>query len=604
MSATPYRPDIDGLRAVAVLAVVAYHGWPHALSGGFVGVDIFFVISGYLITRILVAPGLAFADFYRRRIRRIFPALLIVLASTLTLGATFLPPDNFSNLLGHAIGGGLFVANVVSYHDVGYFNGVAELKPLLHLWSLGVEEQFYLVWPVLVWIAARKGVLTGAITVGALLSFAAFAWLSEAEPRAAFYLSPPRFWELLAGALLVGVVVPARWTTAASSVGLGLIALSIGLITSETEFPGVLLADPRRVPRHRRAGRASGGTAAVEPRHGRRRPDQLSALSVAHWPLLSLLRNFERAPSAASIAAVLVLSLALAALHTGASSSERPLARWRLRRKSPAGRWLRRDGRHRRRDQRHLRDGAGRAERRRRRGVHEPLPVSTWRPLVLPPEQERRADRSRPRRQPCESPPRRRGRRASLGHGPDESGRACRRSDWSSPVAQGEKARASTTTSKSRASTCTTTWRAKPSLRWVIVSAMWRTFDDAGRGDRLLERRAGIDLRAARRLGPRQLRRRPRAADRAAGAGARHDRPRHAASRPRRRVAATASGAFRPGGGRDGEAPCQRRGIRSDARAVPRPVVQLGTFSATRTTCRSKAALRSRRSWPTPRGTP
>ena len=106
MSATPYRPDIDGLRAVAVLAVVVYHAWPHALPGGFVGVDVFFVISGYLITRILLAPGFTFADFYRRRVRRIFPALLIVLASTLALGATFLPPDNFRNLLGHTIGGG------------------------------------------------------------------------------------------------------------------------------------------------------------------------------------------------------------------------------------------------------------------------------------------------------------------------------------------------------------------------------------------------------------------------------------------------------------------------------------------------------------------
>ena len=106
--------------------MVVYHAWPHALPGGFVGVDIFFVISGYLITRILLAPGLSFADFYRRRIRRIFPALLIVLASTLALGAAFLPPDNFRNLLGHTIGGGLFVANFVSYHDVGYFNGAAE----------------------------------------------------------------------------------------------------------------------------------------------------------------------------------------------------------------------------------------------------------------------------------------------------------------------------------------------------------------------------------------------------------------------------------------------------------------------------------------------
>ncbi|MEO8312569.1 MAG: acyltransferase, partial [Caldimonas sp.] len=330
MSATPYRPDIDGLRAVAVLAVVAYHAWPQALPGGFVGVDVFFVISGYLITRILLAPGLSFADFYRRRIRRIFPALLIVLASTLAIGATFLPPDNFRNLLAHTIGGGLFVANFVSYHDVGYFNGAAELKPLVQLWSLGVEEQFYLVWPLLVGFAVRRGVLTRALVVGALLSFAAFAWLSEADPRAAFYLSPPRFWELIAGALLVGVAVPARWTTAASSLGLALIAASVVFIASETEFPGVLLLGPTlgacliiAAPGTHPAGRLLSSRAAVA----------IGLISYPlylwHWPLLSLLRNFERSPSNAAIAAVVAMSLLLAGLTWWIV--ERPLARWRLR---------------------------------------------------------------------------------------------------------------------------------------------------------------------------------------------------------------------------------------------------------------------------------
>jgi len=330
MSATPYRPDIDGLRAVAVLAVVVYHAWPHALPGGFVGVDVFFVISGYLITRILLVPGVSFADFYRRRIRRIFPALLIVLASTLAIGATFLPPDNFRNLLGHTIGGGLFVANFVAYHDVGYFNGAAELKPLVHLWSLGVEEQFYLLWPVVVWIAVRKGVLTRACVVGALLSFAAFAWLSEANPRAAFYLSPSRFWELLAGALLVGVAVPARWSTVASTAGLGLIAASAAFIASETEFPGVLLLVPTlgaalviAAPGAHPVGRllSSRGAVAI---------GLISyPLYLWHWPLLSLLRNFQRSPSAEAIAAVLALSLALAALTW--RIVERPLKRLRLR---------------------------------------------------------------------------------------------------------------------------------------------------------------------------------------------------------------------------------------------------------------------------------
>ena len=327
MSATPYRPDIDGLRAVAVLAVVVYHAWPHALPGGFVGVDVFFVISGYLITRILLVPGVSFADFYRRRIRRIFPALLIVLASTLALGATFLPPDNFRNLLGHTIGGGLFVANFVAYHDVGYFSGAADLKPLVHLWSLGVEEQFYLLWPVVVWIAVRKGVLTRACVIGALLSFAAFAWLSEANPRAAFYLSPSRFWELLAGALLVGVAVPARWRTVASTAGLGLIAASAVLIASETEFPGVLLLVPTlgaalviAAPGAHPVGRllSSRGAVAI---------GLISyPLYLWHWPLLSLLRNFQRSPSTEAIATVIVVSTLLAMVTY--RIVERPLVRF------------------------------------------------------------------------------------------------------------------------------------------------------------------------------------------------------------------------------------------------------------------------------------
>ena len=217
MSATPYRPDIDGLRAVAVLAVVAYHAWPHALPGGFVGVDVFFVISGFLITRIVLAADFSFARFYARRIRRIFPALLIVLAATVAVGATFLPPDNLRNLFVHTIGGGLFVANLVSYHDVGYFNGVAELKPLVHLWSLAVEEQFYLLWPALVWLAVRNRILVPTIAIIGVASLALFLWWSERDPRAAFYLSPARFWELLAGAMLVRVALPDRWRGAAAA---------------------------------------------------------------------------------------------------------------------------------------------------------------------------------------------------------------------------------------------------------------------------------------------------------------------------------------------------------------------------------------------------
>jgi len=330
MSATPYRPDIDGLRAVAVLAVVAYHAWPRALGGGFVGVDVFFVISGFLITRILLAPDFSFASFYARRVRRIFPALLIVLAATAAIGATFLPPDNLRNLLVHTIGGGLFVANIVSYHDVGYFNGVAELKPLVHLWSLGVEEQFYLLWPVLVWLAVRKKVLAPAITIVAVASLALFLWWSERDPRAAFYLSPARFWELLAGAMLVRTAVPERWRGAAAATGLALIAASAVLLSAETELPGMLMLVPVAgaclvvaSPGAHRAGRLLASRAAVA----------IGLISYPlylwHWPLLSLLRNFDRAPSTAAICATVALAFVLAALTW--RTVERPLVALRLR---------------------------------------------------------------------------------------------------------------------------------------------------------------------------------------------------------------------------------------------------------------------------------
>jgi peptidoglycan/LPS O-acetylase OafA/YrhL len=330
MSATPYRPDIDGLRAVAVLAVLAYHAWPHALCGGFVGVDVFFVISGFLITRILIAPDFSFASFYARRVRRIFPALLIVLAATVAIGATFLPPDNLRSLLVHTIGGGLFVANIVSYHDVGYFNGVAELKPLVHLWSLGVEEQFYLLWPVLVWLAVRRRVLMPTIATIGVVSLALFLWWSDRDPRAAFYLSPARFWELLAGAMLVRVAVPERWRSVAAATGLALIATSAALLSAETEFPGVLMLVP------------IAGACLVVASPGPHRAGRLLASRIAvaiglisyplylwHWPLLSLLRNFDRAPSIEAICATVALSFVLAALTWRAV--ERPLVTLRLR---------------------------------------------------------------------------------------------------------------------------------------------------------------------------------------------------------------------------------------------------------------------------------
>ena len=146
-----YRRDIDGLRAVAVLAVVMFHAFPQILPGGFVGVDVFFVISGYLISGILFSDlqrgQFTYREFYVRRMRRIFPALALVLLACLVFGWLVLLDAEYRQLGGHAAAGAGFIANLALWRESGYFDTAAELKPLLHLWSLGIEEQFYFVWP-------------------------------------------------------------------------------------------------------------------------------------------------------------------------------------------------------------------------------------------------------------------------------------------------------------------------------------------------------------------------------------------------------------------------------------------------------------------------
>ncbi len=202
-----YRPDIDGLRAIAVLSVVAFHAFPKAVTGGFVGVDIFFVISGFLISSILLKSldggSFTFWDFYSRRIRRIFPALLAVLVACFAFGWYALLVDEFEVLGQHISAGALFLSNVLLWEEVDYFDTRAELKPLLHLWSLGVEEQFYIVWPLILALAWR---FRTAIPVTILVIFVASFVLNistvEEHPAAAFYLPFARFWQLLAGSLL------------------------------------------------------------------------------------------------------------------------------------------------------------------------------------------------------------------------------------------------------------------------------------------------------------------------------------------------------------------------------------------------------------------
>jgi peptidoglycan/LPS O-acetylase OafA/YrhL len=202
-----YRTDIDGLRAVAILSVVVYHAFPILLKGGFIGVDIFFVISGYLISTIifnsLERGSFSFYDFYSRRIRRIFPALLFVLIFCYTFGWFFLLADEYKQLGKHIAAGAGFLSNLVLWKESGYFEVAAETKPLLHLWSLALEEQFYIVWPVILWAAWGKKI--NLFTISMVLFFVSFG-LNLIKYRvdgvADFYSPQTRFWELLVGSLL------------------------------------------------------------------------------------------------------------------------------------------------------------------------------------------------------------------------------------------------------------------------------------------------------------------------------------------------------------------------------------------------------------------
>ncbi len=204
-----YRSDIDGLRAIAVLSVVGFHAFPDIIGGGFIGVDIFFVISGFLISTIifnnLKSNSFSFIEFYSRRIKRIFPALLLMLAGSYVIGWFLLLPAEYGQLGKHIAGGAGFISNFLFWNESGYFDGAAESKPLLHLWSLGIEEQFYIFWPLLLWLVWKKELdLLRVTIVIAIISFALNIAKSTVnfDSVAAFYSPQTRFWELLAGSIL------------------------------------------------------------------------------------------------------------------------------------------------------------------------------------------------------------------------------------------------------------------------------------------------------------------------------------------------------------------------------------------------------------------
>ncbi|NML43831.1 acyltransferase [Ramlibacter sp. G-1-2-2] len=246
--APAWRADIDGLRAVAILAVVGFHFFPGILPAGFAGVDVFFVISGYLITRILLAMqaggGLSIGAFYAARVRRIFPALCLVLMAAMLAGLACMYAEERDRLASHVLAGAGFFSNLRLWGEAGYFDAAIESKPLAHLWSLGVEEQFYLAWPLVLSVLLRwRAVRSGTLLLLAA-SLVAGIIVVQRDPEMAFYVPLYRVWELLAGALLA-VAEREGWTQALkpraahlSAAGFVLLALSALLLHPELAFPG------------------------------------------------------------------------------------------------------------------------------------------------------------------------------------------------------------------------------------------------------------------------------------------------------------------------------------------------------------------------------
>jgi peptidoglycan/LPS O-acetylase OafA/YrhL len=246
-----YRPEIDGLRALAVVPVVFYHAGVPLFSGGFAGVDVFFVISGYLITSLLVeeqARGeFSIAAFYRRRARRILPALCVVVAACAPFAYAWLAPAERRAFAESVSAVAAFCSNIFFWRQSGYFDSASELKPLLHTWSLGVEEQFYLLFPVFLLCAGKLGMKRTelAVAILTLLSFLLSEWMSLSRPAAAFFLAPPRAWELLLGSLAALSHRHQRiatWTAARAQMGastsLVLLCTSYFIFDRSSSWPG------------------------------------------------------------------------------------------------------------------------------------------------------------------------------------------------------------------------------------------------------------------------------------------------------------------------------------------------------------------------------
>ena len=302
-----YRHDLDGLRAIAVLVVVAFHVNSELLSGGYVGVDVFFVLSGFLITRRILEDhekhSFSLTDFYLRRIRRLVPAASFMILVTLAIGAVRLFPEDFEGLAKSALAHQAMAGNVWFWRNTGYFDGPSNLMPLLHTWSLAVEEQFYLLYPIMLKLIGVQKLKDSIVKISALLGalFVGSCYATYFHPAAAYFLLPTRAWEMLLGCCLAlpaclrfGRTIRPAHAVALTACGLALIVFSSIFYTEKTRFPGIAALLP-----------CVGGAMVILPGYTTENPigkflalyplrliGQMSySIYLWHWPTLAIARH-------------------------------------------------------------------------------------------------------------------------------------------------------------------------------------------------------------------------------------------------------------------------------------------------------------------------
>ena len=312
-----FRADIQGLRALAIVPVVLYHAHEQWVPGGYVGVDIFFVISGYLITGIILKEiaggGYSIADFYERRAKRLFPALFVMLTAVVLAGMIILPPPQLASLGEATVATILFLANLFYFQTSDYFSPAAEYLPLVHTWSLAVEEQFYIAFPLVIYALRRnRKLLFGVTLAGALMSLAMCVWLLGRSPSAAFYLPFARAYELLIGAALaMGFVTaaPSQFVrNALSFVGLAMLLYCFAVFDDLTRFPGFAALLPcvgTALVIYAGQGGSSQGGRLISGSFFQFFGNISYSLYLWHWPVLVLARYVNLGPLSIGQAGVL-----------------------------------------------------------------------------------------------------------------------------------------------------------------------------------------------------------------------------------------------------------------------------------------------------------